>query len=829
MALKGSMDRRIFSILYNNFSMKFLPVLFFSLICFCSSAQQSSSFSTAEIFQKIKKLNVLGSVMYIAAHPDDENTRLLAYLSNDKLYRTAYLSMTRGDGGQNLIGDDQGVALGLIRTQELLSARRIDGAEQFFTRAFDFGYSKGPDETFGIWYKEKILSDVVWVIRKFRPDIVITRFPTTGEGGHGHHTASAILAQEAFDAAGDTTRFPEQFKYGVTTWKPVRLLWNTFNFGSVNTTNNHQFKVNTGGYNPLLRESYGEIAAHSRSQHKSQGFGVPSSRGTQWEYFKTIKGSAPENLLMDHVNTTWSRIGAADIGELVTDIQKNFSFQHPEQSVSSLLNVYHKISLLPESNWKIQKLREVKDLIQNCSGLFIEAFAREHFTVPGGKVNLTFSADNRLGIPVSVTSVSFLGSSHTLSQVLPLDETVSQAYSWTVPDTTPISQPYWLIYPMSKGSFTVKNQQLIGKPENDPLSMRVILDFEGTQIPFNIPVRFKANDPVKGEVYQPLFVIPSVEISSSPQVALSINRNPVAVLTHTTINDSSISTIRVSDQYSSNIQKTTIHGINQYFKRNQTNVADTIRFHAMEDHKSFDQYKVLISYPHIPDIIYFPEAMTKLVSVEMKTSGKKAGYIPGAGDKIPEALQQMGYSVTTLAEGDFTKDNLSKFDVIVSGVRAYNIHLWLNDAYVQLMEYVKNGGVLLVQYNTNNNIGPVKAKIGPYPFDISRTRVTNEDAEVTFLNTGNGLLNYPNKITQRDFDHWIQERSTYHAANFASHYQPVLSMHDEGENPQEGSLIYCNYGKGRFVYCGLVLFRELPAGVPGAFRLFANLIAKPKP
>ena len=263
---------------------------------------QTPSFPTSgDIYLGLKKLNVLGSVLYLAAHPDDENTRLITYFSKDRLYRTGYLSLTRGDGGQNLIGEEQGIELGLIRTQELLAARRIDGGEQFFSRAFDFGYSKSPEETFTKWDREKILSDVVWVIRKFQPDVIITRFPTTGEGGHGQHTASAILANEAFTAAADSKRFPDQLKF-VQPWQTKRILWNTFNFGSVNTTSSDQFKLDAGDYNPVLGKSYGEIAAESRSQHKSQGFGVARSRGEALEFFKTTGGNAPTNDLLDGVN-----------------------------------------------------------------------------------------------------------------------------------------------------------------------------------------------------------------------------------------------------------------------------------------------------------------------------------------------------------------------------------------------------------------------------------------------------------------------------------------------------------------------------------------------
>lgn len=779
---------------------------------------------SSEMYQKIKKLNVLGSVLYVAAHPDDENTRLIAYFSNGKLYRTAYLSMTRGDGGQNLIGDEQGVELGLIRTQELLSARGIDGGEQFFTRAFDFGFSKGPEETFQIWGEKKILSDVVWIIRKYRPDVIITRFPTTGEGGHGHHTASAILAGEAFDAAGDSTKFPEQLKEGVKVWQAKRLLWNTFSFGSINTIRYNQFKINAGGYNTLLGESYGEMAAQSRSQHKSQGFGVSASRGVQYEYFKTIKGSEPRENLFDGIDVTWNRIGQGGISLMVDDILKNFSIEFPEKSVPDLLKLYSRVSALPSGYWRNQKLKEISQIVVECSGFFMEAFSRRQFFIPGEEMNFFFSSDNRLGIPVRVESIQFLG--NTLkgeSQALG-DSTVNWDFEVKLPSTMLISQPYWLRAPMTSGSYTVNDQQLIGKPQNDPLHLEVTLNFDGTDISYNVPIRYKYSDPVKGEVYQPVFIVPPVEIKSVPDIAVSENKTPVKLDPIVTKNDSSAVVEKVSSRHNADV----VESGKNIFYVNKKNQAEEVYYSAKTKSGTYDQYKVLIDYPHIPNVIYFPLAQSKLVGVDLKTAGKKAGYIPGAGDKIPDALKQLGYDVTTLKPNDFTLSNLSRFDVIVSGVRAYNIHEWLNGAYPVLMDYVRQGGVLFVQYNTNNNIGPVKAKIGPFPFSITRTRVTDEDAPVNFLDPGNGLLHYPNQITEKDFDGWIQERSTYHAANFAGNYKALFSMHDKGESPNAGGLIYCNYGKGRFVYSGLVFFRELPAGNPGAYRLFSNLIAKPK-
>ncbi|MEO6844127.1 MAG: PIG-L family deacetylase [Ginsengibacter sp.] len=774
-------------------------------------------------------MDVLGSVLYVAAHPDDENTRLLAYLADGKLYRTAYLSMTRGDGGQNLIGDEQGVELGLIRTQELLAARRIDGAEQYFTRAFDFGYTTSPVETFQFWNHDKILSDVVWVIRKFQPDIIITRFPTTGEGGHGHHTASAILAGEAFEAAADPTKFPEQFKYGVKPWQAKRLLWNTFNFGSVNTERPDQFKIDAGGYNALLGKSYGEIAAQSRSQHKTQGFGVPASRGTSLEYFKTIKGPAPVNTLMDGVSTNWLRLNENSMETAVQNLIHDYSFQNPQNSLPALIKIYQSLKNSQDGYWRNEKIKEIKQIIKECVGLYMEATTNTMFAVQGDPLDINFVADNRLGATVSLNSVTIENKKFDLNDNLPTDENVSHNFNILIPATEKISQPYWLVEPMSKGSFNVSDQELIGKPQNDPQTATVSLKINGEDFEYDIPVQYKTNDPVKGEQYEPLFIVPRVELKSQPELAISINKDPVNIKLDTIINSKTADNFTTKETHSSNVIQAK-KGSNAFYSIQNSDQSNTemIDWSAKDGNMVYDSYKTIIEYQHIPNIIYFHKAESKLVAIDLKTSGKKIGYIPGAGDKVPDALQKMGYEVTILSAKDITQNNLKQFDAVVTGVRAYNIYEWLNDSYDALMNYVKNGGVLLVQYNTNNNIGPVKAKIGPYPFTISRNRVTDENAAVDFVHPENTLVNYPNKITQADFKDWIQERSTYEAVDFGKNYKTLFSMHDANRDPSQGSLIYTDYGKGRFVYSGLVFFRELPAGVPGAYRLFANLIAKPE-
>jgi LmbE family N-acetylglucosaminyl deacetylase len=805
-------------------------------------SQAPQSWTSADMYLAIRKLNVLGSVLYLAAHPDDENTRLIAYFSKDRMFRTGYLSMTRGDGGQNLIGDEQGIELGLIRTQELLSARRIDGGEQFFARAFDFGFSKSPEETFTKWDKEKILSDVVWVIRKFQPDVIITRFPTTGEGGHGHHTASAILANEAFTAAADPNRFPEQLSAGpggeyVQPWQAKRILWNTFNFGSTNTTSNDQFKFDVGGYNPLLGKSYGEIAAISRSNHKSQGFGSAASRGEAIEFFKTTGGTPPSNDIMDGVELGWKRVtGGEMIQKIVDSISSSFDLLHPEKSVKGLVRLYQALNAMPEGYWRNQKLKETQQLVEQCSGLFIDATTAEQFAVQTDSVRMNFVCNNRLGVNASLKQVSVDAFDSTLNQPLPRNKNVFFSQAFFVSPSKPITQPYWLKNKMEEGYFNVYDQQKIGQADVDPgYIANFILNIEGQDFNFAKPVKYKFTDPVKGEIYQPLVVINSFHVTSFPETVI-IDKQTGTVNIPITLksfsNKSKFSFGYVTGKSPAAIshpdelvfgQKNNSLNYELKFKNDNNNIQNSIVLETNDRKDTVREIRSIV-YNHIPAITYFKNTEIKTVYLDLKTYNKKIGYIIGAGDKVPEALEQMGYEVILLTDKELSRNNLQQYDAIIAGVRTYNTNDWMNKHYDKLVKYVNDGGNFIVQYNTPfRNIAP---KIGPYNFDIVNRRITDESADVVFLKPDHPIMNFPNKITPDDFKGWIQERSIYHATNFdKNNFETIFSMHDPGENSDEGSLIIAKYGKGVFVYTGLVFFRELPAGVPGAYRLLANIIA----
>jgi LmbE family N-acetylglucosaminyl deacetylase len=797
--------------------------------------------NAADIKLRFKKLDTLGSVLYIAAHPDDENTRLLGYLAKEKLYRTGYLSLTRGDGGQNLVGNEQGELLGLIRTQELLSARRIDGAEQFFTRALDFGFSKNPAETFTIWDKEKILGDVVWMIRKFQPDVIICRFPADSRAGHGHHTASAMLAAEAYEAAADPKRYPEQLKQ-LQPWKARRLLWNTFNFGNVNTTSNDQFKFDVGAFNYLLGKGYGEIAAESRSQHKSQGFGVSAARGSSMEFFSGIKGDTPKYSLLDGVNTTWERInGGKPIGEMVDKALAAYNIDNPAASVPALLAIRKAIIALPDGYWRNQKLVETEQLVLACAGLWMEAYSSTQVVVPGQPLQGSVQLICNSNIPVKVQQLSFAGKDTVMEdQQLKYNQLRTIPQHLTVPANTIESQPYWLRKPHPIGIYTVDDPLLTGYPENKPILQAVInLLIDGETLTVTRPLQYKFTDPVKGELYEPLVIAPPVvaNLNSSVYIFTETAAQPVQLKLRA-MGEATTGTVSlqlpagfISTEasmpftLSKNDESTVVFHIKP-LKVSGTNRTDTVRVVVHCNGKDYTESLKTINYDHIPDITLFPDASARLVTVDLKHNGRKIGYIAGAGDMVAASLQQVGYEVTQLNEKDIMSGNLQQYDAIITGVRVYNINPRIKYWQPRLMEYVKNGGTMLVQYNVN---GPLMiTDIGPYPFTLTRDRVTDENAAVTFLNPEDEVLHYPNKISSQDFEGWVQERGLYFTQMADPAYRKVLAIHDKGEEALQGSTLVADYGKGRYVYTSLAFFRELPAGVPGAYRLFVNLISPKK-
>jgi len=790
----------------------------------CFTNAQMQQLNGAEIAQGIASLSVKGSALYIAAHPDDENTRLLAYLAKEVKVRTAYLSLTRGDGGQNLIGNEQAELLGQIRTQELLAARKVDGAEQFFSRANDFGFSKTSDETFKIWGKEQILADAVWVIRKFKPNVILTRFPEDARAGHGHHAASAIIAREAFVAAADPKKFPEQLKQGVSVWQARRILWNTYNFGNNNTTAPDQLKINVGAYNPLLGKNYGEIAAISRTNHKSQGFGSALQRGEAFEYFKHTAGDPASKSLFDGIN-----IFLADdkIAKLIEEIQQQFNISKPSASLPNLLQL--KKLTANEPNFKHQLLDE---LILACAGFWAEAVTPQQSYAVGDEVPFTVNAIFREG--EIEPKINYLAAAQTIT--LQNNKLATIPYSVNA-NPTDITQPYYLQKNHPIGYYIIDKQSDVGYPEN-PKNLEVSLDvdIDGALINVRLPLMFKSTDPIKGEQYQPLVIAPKVTASLNNQAYLFVNRQPKAIEVNLKSFTKNVlgevipvlpagwksSPEKISFNFAQKGDgQLAVFTITPATNSTSTTLNLQVKIAGETESKGFRT----IRYDHIPNINLFPNATAKLEVADLKIAGKRIAYLDGAGDLVANALQQVGYEITVLNTSQILLGNLSGYDAIITGVRFFNVNEEAKSVSAKLMEYVKNGGVLLEQYNVNN--GLKSSDFGPYPFRLVNKRVTEEDAKVTFTKPNHAALNAPNKITEKDFDGWMQERGLYFADNIDPKYETILRMNDTGEAANDGSLLIADYGKGKFVYTSLSFFRQLPAGVPGAYRLFANLLAKP--
>lgn len=821
------------------------------LVFFCgvqfSFAQTQREYSSVQIYKKIEKLNFLGSVLYVAAHPDDENTALISYLSNKVNARVGYLAMTRGDGGQNLLGPEIRAQLGVIRTEELLAARRIDGGIQLFTRANDFGYSKNPEETFRIWDKQKVLSDVVWAFRKFRPDIIVNRFDHRIEGHtHGHHTASARLSVEAFDLSGKADKFPGQLKY-YKPWQPKRLYYNQswFRYGSkkafAKVDKSGFLKIDLGPYLPVLGESNTEISARSRSQNKTQGFGVSGTRGTDFNYFEPIKGdltNADKNLFAG-INTTWTRIkGGKEIGKILTKVQKNFEFFDPARSIPGLLKAYQLIKKLDNPHWRKIKTKEIKNIIAACAGLYLEPSSPEEFGTLGETLKVNVEAINRSKVDINLNSVSVAntgGKRFTFGKELDNNIDFQEKENLTIPTDLHYTSPYWLRYPHTIGMYTVKKQQLIGLPETPPqLVFTFHTRIDGVPIDFTRNLIYKTASLTKGEVREPFDIVPDVSVGTQDKTIVFAGDSSQKVKVDVKAYKDSISGIlrlkhakgwKVKHQKinlkidQKGKSKTFVFTVTPPDSEDQAEVQPEFTF----DVRKFTKHLNVISYPHIRTQTVLLPAKTHVIRLNIKTGGKNIAYIKGAGDDVPQALQQIGYHVSFVSSKDLSAKKLQKYDAVVLGIRAYDVdeNLVLNQS--ALFNYVKNGGTLITQYTT---IAGLKTdKIAPYKLHLSHNRVTDENSDVKFLAPNNPVLNTPNKITKKDFNGWVQERGLYFPDKWSDKFTPILGMHDKGEKELKSSMLVAKYGKGYYVYTGLSFFRELPAGVPGAYRLFANLLA----
>lgn len=727
-------------------------------------------------------------VLWIAAHPDDEDTNLITWLSRGGRAETAYLSLNRGDGGQNLIGNELGEQLGIIRTEELLAARRVDGAHQYFTRAYDFGFSKTADETYKHWPRDSVLADIVTVVRAFRPHIIMTTFSGTPRDGHGHHQVSALLAKEAYEtAAADTVRFPSRI-YGAP-WTPLKFYRSAFFSPGEGT-----LRINVGEYNPKLGKSYQEIAAESRSQHKSQGFGTLQRKGVIW----------------DAVRRDASRVNASTAPK-------------DEKSIfDGLENLMKPADVAVDT-----RIAE--------PNVALEAVADRRMLALGDSARVTVSVYNRSPVQITVRPTWAGAPAASMVAVAP-----DSSYRWTTyVRGTEITQPWWLATPRNGDMFSVP----IGPLSEDEKEKRnwpgvMVCDSESSCMEHKAPVVFHFADPVRGDVQRPLAVAPamSVTLDNSVEVARAafpldrffsvtlrsalMARKPVTVslsLPNGLVADSAQRTVMVDSAGT----RTIVFHVRGKLPAGTHTITATASVDGVTSRMGY----VPIEYEHITPERQYRDASVAIRTLDVSVpSSLRVAYVPGVGDNVAPSLRQLGIPVTVVQPSEIPSTDLSGFTTVVVGPRAYQASRELIDNNQYLLAFAKNGGTLVVQYGQYEMTG---SGLMPYPITIARPhdRVTDENAPVTVLDPTARAFTSPNRITQADYVGWVQERSLYMPRTFDPAYHPLLEMNDPGEPPNKGAILITPYGKGLYVYTTLAFFRQLPAGVSGGTRLFVNLLS----
>ncbi|MBI5769489.1 MAG: PIG-L family deacetylase [Verrucomicrobia bacterium] len=811
---------------------------------------------------ELKSFATVASVLYVAAHPDDENNALLAQLARGRGYRTAYLSLTRGDGGQNEIGPEFGEKLGLARTHELLAARRADGGRQYFTRALDYGFSKDVNEALRLWEHEKVLGDVVRVYRLYRPDVVFAGMsPVQTPGQHGQHVASAVLAIEAFKLAGDPTKYPEHFADGLKPWQPKRIIGRGGGgrggrgggapaaeppaAGAV------RFEMPTE--DPATGESLGNIASRSRSMHKTQfglnfgaaggggAFGTGGGGGTAT--FNLIAGDPSDGDLFGGLDTTFARFpGGADVAKLADEAAANFKLDDPAASVPALLAIRAKLATLPTDPVVADKRAQLDRILQACLGLDLETTVAAAEAVPGETLKLRHTATVKAKEPLKLVTVRYPSSKggEKIDAALTPGQPLVREASTTLPARTPISQPYWLREEAAPGLFRVDESKLIGLAENPPaFPVEFVFSVGGqTLVVATEPVQIVAGAPA-AQQKRKLTVIPPVSLGFPYETELfHLGATKTTIVEITAARAGSAGTVRLTGpagwKISPAAQPFTLAKVGDKARVTFTVTAPAqtargaLAASAEIGGATYHTGRSMFSYAHLPVQLLQPPARLKVTACDFAIRGKAVGYLPGAGDNTAENLEQLGYTVRPLTGADLTPEKLAGLDAVVIGVRAFNERRDLEKNLPGLFAWVEAGGTVIAQYNrpSNNLRGP----LAPYELSINGNapalRVTDETAPVTFVASGHPALNLPNKIGPADFDGWVQERGAYFPSAWdKERFQTILAMSDPGEKQPDSSLLVAQHGKGYYVYTGIAFFRQLPAGVPGAYRLFANLVS----
>ncbi|PYE50423.1 PIG-L family deacetylase [Deinococcus yavapaiensis] len=829
------------------------------------------------IQQAVDRLPMSARFLLVGAHPDDEPSGVMAYVTRGLHAESAYLALNRGEGGQNEIGTELFDGLGIIRTDELLGARAVDGAKQYFSTVYDYGFSRTLNEALSKWDEQKALSDVVRVIRTFRPDVVVT-FHADERVGHGHHQAAGYLAVKAFDLAGDPSAFPE---LGLPAWQPQKLYLSAGVGGGTGDAQNATLTVDVGQYDPILGRTYQQIGLEGRSYHRSQGMGSLLPAGSFKNNFVILKGksgaaSGQEKSFFDGVPTTltarWANVEIPALASALRTAQreaesavKNLDLRTPETTVARVRrgldairrakNVAEGVSdLAPAAKSALvddlaRKEEQFNEALVRLLGLNLKAVANDATVTPGQAFKVRFDLYNQGKLPVELASAGlelpsgWEAKGAVAAATLAAGGAVGASLDVTVAGNAALTRPYWRRPDNFSGRVTVDRPECVTLPYCPTDTFAVArVNVSGTPVTVRVPLQNVWADPKFGERSRLLAVVPKLNVRVDPDLAIMPLGSDRKATVHVRVENNTTGATEGNVTLKLPAGWTATQAA-QPFKLARSGEAALLAFdvqapanltagtyaidaEATLGSEKFAEGYTVINYAHTEYRPLYAPARATINAFDLKVPSVKIGYVPGTGDVVPEALKRVGLDVTTLTPEFIASGDLSQFGTIVIGVRAYGDRPDLAANHARLMNYIERGGNMVVQYHRFEWDRIMTGGPGPFPTTLgpANIRVTEEDAPVRILAPEDPAFTTPNRITQADFEGWVQERGLYWLTTWDPRYKALLESHDRGEPEAQGGLVKVKVGQGTWTYAGYAFFRELPAGVPGAYRLFVNLL-----